>query len=277
MHADGVEAGLESGAAREHLDVPAEEVEQVIARSKALSSVARLSIYAEAYYARLLECLGEEFPQVKQTLGEETFNGFAFGYLQAYPSRSYTLGHLGDNFARYLAETRPERESTDDQNAPDWPEFLVDLATLEWTFNLVFDGPGVEREPLLDAESLRAVPPDHWSAVRLQTVPCLKLLALRFPVNAYYTAMRRGEQPEIPAAADSWLAITRRNYIVRRHELTRPQYELLSALIAGETLGAAIERTLQLPDMTFDTLAGELPGWFQSWTAEGYFQRLAVE
>ena len=114
MHPDGVAAGLDSETARQHLDVPPEEVESVVSRSQALSSVERLSIYANAYYARLLECLGEEFPVLKQTLGEETFDAFAFGYLQMYPSRSYTLGKLGENFARFLAETRPVEDTSDE-------------------------------------------------------------------------------------------------------------------------------------------------------------------
>src|SRR5436305_10227562 len=76
-HPDGVESALESPDARQHLAVDQSEVEQVIAPSLAQSSVERLAIYANAYYARLLECLGEEFPVMKQTLGEETFDAFA--------------------------------------------------------------------------------------------------------------------------------------------------------------------------------------------------------
>src|SRR6202022_3731779 len=82
MHPDGVGAGLASDAARQHLDVAPADVEDVIERSAAQTSVERLSIYANAYYARLLECLGEEFPVLKQTLGEETFDAFALAYLQ---------------------------------------------------------------------------------------------------------------------------------------------------------------------------------------------------
>ena len=112
MHPGGVEGGLASDAAQKHLAVGPENLEQVILRSAAQSSVERLAIYADAYYARLLECLAEEFPILRKTLGEETFEAFAFDYLQCYPSQSYTLGKLGENFARYLAETRPWKTPT---------------------------------------------------------------------------------------------------------------------------------------------------------------------
>ena len=293
MHPDGVEAGLASDAARQHLDVAPADVEQVIERSEAQTSIERLSIYANAYYARLLECLGEEFPVLRQTLGEETFNGFAFGYLQSYPSQSYTLGKLGENFARYLTETRPaEVDSFDLPAEPDsgtlpaepdsgdvpanWPEFLIDLATLEWTFSQVFDGLGVEHETLLTSEQLQAIDAEQWPAARLEVVPCLKLLALRFPVNAYYTAMRRDESPPIPGPAASWVAITRREFIVRRHELNLRQFELLSGLAAGETIGAAIERAAAVPGTSIEQFIVELGDWFREWAANEFFRRVVV-
>jgi hypothetical protein len=301
-HPDGVAAGLDSETARQHIDVPPEDVESVVSRSQALTSVERLSIYANAYYARLLECLGEEFPVLKQTLGEETFDAFAFGYLQKYPSRSYTLGKLGANFAQFLAETRPVEDSPEDHPAaaahanseevpeasdeveagvklPDeWPELLIDLATMEWTFSQVFDGKGVEGQPLLSAEQLRQIDPDAWMNARLETVCCLRLLTLRFPLNDYYTAMRRDEQPSLPAPAASWLAVTRRDYIVRRHDLSERQYVLLSALQAGQPIGEAIDAVVQqFPGIALAVFAGELGEWFRRWAAEGLFERVLLD
>jgi hypothetical protein len=286
MHPDGVDAGLASEVARRHLDVPPCDVERVVSRSIAQTSVERLSIYANAYYARLLECLGEEFPALKQTLGEETFDAFAFDYLQRYPSQSYTLGKLGESFARYLRETRPaaddeERQVDDsekqDAMPADWPDFLIELATVEWTFSQVFDGPGIEGRTLLTSGQLQSIDAEEWPSARLEVVPCLKLLALRFPLNAYYTAIRRGETPEIPQAQPSWLAVTRRDFVVRRHELTERQFVLLSALAAGETIGAAIERAAALPGGNLDQFALELGDWFRDWAANDFFQRVATD
>jgi hypothetical protein len=275
MHPDGVDAGLASDAARRHLDVAPRDIEHVISRSQAQTSVERLSIYANAYYARLLECLGEEFPVLRQTLGDETFNGFAFDYLQSYPSQSYTLGKLGENFTRYLAETRPAEDESSDVPT-NWPEFLIDLATLEWTFSQVFDGPGVEHETLPTSEQLQAIDAQQWPGARLEVVPCLKLLALQFPVNAYYTAIRRSESPSIPDPAPSWVAITRREFIVRRHELNQRQFELLSALAAGETVGTAIERAAAVAGSSVEEFAVELGDWFREWAANDFFRRVVL-
>ena len=85
-HPEGVAAGLDSQEARSEIDVVASQVEQVVDPSKRRTSIERIEVYANAYYARLLECLRDEFPALFHAVGEEVFDGLAFGYLQAYPS-----------------------------------------------------------------------------------------------------------------------------------------------------------------------------------------------
>jgi hypothetical protein len=189
-HPGGVHEGVASPEARQHIDVGPEDVDKVLTRSRALTALERLAVYGSAYYARLLECLREEFPVLKHALGEEVFDGFAVGYLQRYPSRTYTLMELGTDFPRFLQETRPAAEG--EGPSADWPDFLIDLATVEQAFNEVFDGPGVEGQRLLDGEQLLDVPEDRLPEARFVPVSCLRLLTLRYPVHAYsFPAPRR--------------------------------------------------------------------------------------
>jgi len=276
MHPAGVAEGIASAEARRHIDVGPDEAETVVTRSRALTALERLGIYGYAYYARLLECLREEFPVLMHALTQEVFDAFAVGYLQAYPSRSYTLLQLGANFPRYLAETRPEEGGGDGLPA-DWPDFLIDLATLELTFNEVFDGPGVEGERLLDAEQLRAIPAEQLPEARLMGVSCLRLLPLRYPVHRYFTAVRRHEDPVPPEAAETYLAVTRRRYVVRHYELSPPAYQLLRALLAGQTVGEAIGRAAQAAGPDLDRFAANLRTWFRDWAAEVFFCALGGE
>ena len=267
MHPAGVEEGIASEAARQAIDVPAEQVERVVTPSKALNALERLAIYNRAYYARLLDCLRESYPVLCHAVGEDAFGGFALDYLQKYPSHSYTLNDLGANLPRYLRETRP-----DDEPTPGWPDFLIDLATLEWTYDEVFDGPGVEGQPLLKADQLRMIPPQRWPEARLVPVPCLRLLHLSYPVHLYYTAVRRKQEPAPPDPAETFLAVSRRRYVIRRYELARAQSELLQALLRGETVGAAIGAAADVAAGDEDRFAADLTGWFREWTAEGFFQ-----
>lgn len=273
-HPNGVVGGIESDQARSQIDVAPKDVERVITPSRALSGIERIQIYANAYYARLLECLSDEFPAVVHIVGKDAFAGFAFGYLQVYPSQSYTLTELGANFPRYLEESRPEDES--DGGLSDWSDFLIDLAKLERIYSEVFDGPGVEGETLLQTEDLSNIPPERWNDVRLVPVVCLRLETFRFPVHEYATAVRLGAQAAISPAAKTRLAIFRRDYIVRRVRLSETQYELLSALVEGHTLGAAIGRAVETTAAHVDELAAGLLEWFKGWSAAGLFQRVEL-
>jgi len=274
MHPEGVEAGAASDEARRHLEFADGNCDAVIGRSRNLTSVERLSIYHNAYFARLLECLRSIYPMLARTVGEEAFDALAIGYLQASPSRSYTLDRLGDDFMGYLDQTRPDR---DDAGRPteEWPDFLIALARLEWTIGEVFDGPGTEGQATLSAESLLAIDAERWPAVRLLPAPCLRTLAFRFPVNDYFTSLRQTDDgddlPELPPAEPSWLALSRRDFVVRRHALEQGQYELLTSLSAGQPIGAAIEQLAMATTIDLGQLARDLRDWFRTWTAAGFF------
>jgi hypothetical protein len=286
-HPGGIEHGIASADARERIDVDEASVEDVILRSNALSAVERLRVYGNAYYSRLIQCLREFFPALVHALGEELFDDFAFGYLQAYPSRSYTLARLPYRFVDYLAESRDEMHTEVAQGASPvdgeeqvlqthWSDFVIDLARLEWAIDQVFDGPGVEGDKLLTVEQLRAIPTEQWPTIRLVPVVCLRLLSFKYPVNDYYSRFRQDQKPSPPAPQETYLALTRRQYVVRRHPLTRPQFELLTALQNGSTLETAIAAAADCAD-DLDQLANQLQSWFQHWASADLFASVAAE
>jgi hypothetical protein len=277
-HPDGVEAALSSPEARAEIDVSPDRIEEIVEPSKRRTSIERLEVYANAYYARLLECLRDEFPALVYAAGEEVFDGLAFGYLESYPPQSYTLSELSRRFAQCLEETRP-RDEDDADGSPSWPDFMIDLVRLERCYSEVFDGPGTEQLTLLRPDDVRDLSPDVWVQARLITVPCLRLLSLRYPVHEYATAVREKRDPELPDPVPTWLAVSRINYIVRRWTLTRVQFELLGALIGGATVGLAIERAAKLAvesGESIDCLAENLRDWFAEWSSAGFFRAIEL-
>jgi hypothetical protein len=281
-HPGGVTAGIEAAEARDQIAIAPRQVERVVTRSQALTAIERLEIYNRAYFARLLECLREEYSVLAAALGSELFDSFAIGYLEAHPSQSYTLSRLGEKFPEFLAQTRPtvggtlvtpsaSRAVANSDETADWPEFMIDLARLERTINEVFDGPGSEGRPLLDGARLSAFSPERWPETRLVCVACLRLMRLSHPVSEYFAAIRRGEKPPIPDPAPAHLAVTRRDYRVLRYPLELAQHELLRVLLDGEPVGKAIERAAAVSPLTDAQLAGALREWFRFWTAEGFF------
>ncbi|HVT58707.1 MAG TPA: DNA-binding domain-containing protein [Thermoanaerobaculia bacterium] len=310
-HPGGVAGGVASRESQGLIRMRREELVKLVSRSRNLTAEERLSIYANAYYARLLECLADCFPVLARVLGEEVFASFAFEYLQQYPSRSYTLDHLGEHFPRFLEETRPDRlarrgsggtaereaaadgereaaadggaggqaeAATGEDDAPSWPDFLIDLATFELAIAKVFDGPGVEHQPLLRTEDLATLAPERFAAARLLTVPCLRLLRFRYPVNAFFTRVREAAAEEEllpPPPATEYVALSRRDFVVRRYELSELEHTLLSALQAGTPVGEAIAVAAAASDLDDDQLAGSIRSAFTTWAAEGMILSLA--
>ncbi len=271
MHPGGVAEGVEAAAARQHLDVPLAELDSVIQPSQALSSSARLEIYVDAYYERLLECLRQEFCGTQYAVGEELFDALAFGYLQSYPSGSYTLGQLGASLAQFLEERRLHAQDVP-EGAPDtWPEFVVELAQFERVQREVFDAEGTERGNLLDFNELASVAPGNWPGLQLTLAPCLRLFRATHPVHAYWQAFREESAPAAPESRETWVAINRRNYLIERHGLSAAQYALLSSLAAGEPLGRAIGAAAAVDRGPDGSLAEQLGNWFAFWSRHGFF------
>lgn len=273
MHPGGVVEGIQAEAACQHIDLTPAAVDSVICPSREQTSVQRLEIYAHAYYARLLECLQAEFPMTSRAIGADLFDEFAVDYLQQWPSQSYTLDQLGARFARFLAETRPAADDDD----VSWLDFLPDLAALEWHFAEVFDGPGAERLELLDPRQLASIGPDRWADVRLTCVPCLRIVEFDFPVQEYYLALRRGEEPLPPERRATRLAITRRDYVVRHRPLAEQEAAILRALHAGTSIGEAIEPAMPHTETELPAFAAQLQAWFRLWSSEGYFLHADVD
>jgi hypothetical protein len=230
----------------------------------------RMHVYWNAYFVRLIECLRNEFPTLLSVLGDDAFDDFARGYLEAHPPRSYTLGVLGAHFAAYLAETRPAR--IDDRL--DWADCLVDLAAYEWTLSEVFDGPGGEDVAAFDAAEFSMVPEQRRLECTFAFVPGLALRRFRFPVHAIHDSIRRGESPTIPPPSQTCLALSRRNYVVQQHSLGDDEFQLLELLASGCCLGDALETLLNDGTLDAADIARRLAGWFERWTRFGLLVRI---
>lgn len=264
---DGVEAGAASEDARALFGGG---VGAVLRPSTRLSAEARLGVYADAYFARLVQCLEEQYPGLVRCLGKETFAGFALDYLVARPSRSYSLNGLGAGLAAHLARTRPPRESA----APDWADFLVELAEFEWTLLEVFDGPGLEERERLTPESLRAIPPERASELAFELDPSLRLRRFRFPLDATYRTLRDESDESAfapPEPREELVLFHRRDYRVRRMVLEPAPFRLLEALAAGAALGEALAAAFAGSSATEMDLRASLERWFAEWTEEGLF------
>src|SRR4030095_932639 len=190
-------------------------------KSPNIGPKAGMQIYIHAYRSRLIECMKKEYSILLHALGEKAFELFAEDYLETYPPRSYTLALLGERFPQYLKETKPETASA-------WEEFIIELAELERNFFEVFDAPGSEGKKLP-----RRLPD---TAMRVVPVPCLRLLEFKYPVSRYFIQVRKGRNPGIPRARRTFMAMSRRDYIVRFYDMDSKEFGILKDLMRGKAI-----------------------------------------
>jgi hypothetical protein len=267
-------AGTASEATGRGLDESRDTFEEIVLPSATLSAAERVAIYRRSYRARLLQSLQTMFPSLLCALGEELFNRFASDYLRQHPPHGYTLDRLADDFPRHLAETRPDADAPPARREQ-WPEFVIELATLELAFLKVFDGDGVEGRKLPGTPDITALSDERILAARPVPVPCLRLFAFRYPVHTYLLASRRGESPQLPAPSESFVCVTRRDYRVLMYELTSTQYEFIRALDGRLSVAHALRQVALSLEPPHPSVA-EARDWLRDWAAKGLFERVEV-
>jgi hypothetical protein len=240
--------------------VPPDRVGETILPSASLTPVERIGIYHGMYALRMAEALESDYPALAHFLGEARWSAVVRGYVEAHPSRSYTLNALGRSLPEWL------------RVAPELPRrgFCRDLARLEWAVVEAFDA---EETPRLAEAELARVPPEGWETARLVPTAALRLVDVHWNVNEWLDSTKddRHEHPK-PRRRDAWVVVFRQSYAVYRRELSRPAFHLLSDLAAGRPVGEALAAALRrraAPDPQ------TLNRWFRDWAADGLFTWIA--
>lgn len=239
-------------------EVPPGRVGDVILPSAMLQPLERLEIYHAMYPLRMEEALASDYPGLKHFLGDEAFMRIVTEYVQAHPSRSFTLNPLGRRLPDFL-QTAPGVKKR---------EFCRDLARLECALAEVFDE---EETPALDEAAIAAVPEAAWEGARLRTIAAFRLLALRYPASAWLDSLddEKHRHPDVKRQ-DGWVAVYRRGYVCYRHDLGRAAHDLLADLAAGRTVGEAVAAAMKRRGRARPQ-ADDLFRWFRQWAAAGMF------
>lgn len=223
-------------------------VERVLTAGPQLSAKGRLHLYQYSYRARLIECLSDDYPAVKYAAGEARFEELAGKYIDAFPSRTPSLNFYGKHFSEFMSSLGEP--------------FFADLSRLEWAMVEVLHA---APSPVLSMAHLQEMPPEAWGNIRFRPAPSLRFHKFDHPVNKFLRAQRYGENPPLPSPAWSATAIYRKEYTIWRMDFTEPMAEVMSRLLAHETLGDALST---LPE----ALAGDVMVWFREWVSGGFFE-----
>lgn len=122
------------------------------------------------YFWRIVDSLKEDFPSLWELMTEDEFHSLMREYLTRHPSSHWTLRDAGQHLPQFLKKHAILKK---------WP-FLVDLARFEWAMIEAFDAAD---GTLLQAERLKALPPQDWSSLQLGLIPAHRLLRCRWPIH----------------------------------------------------------------------------------------------
>jgi hypothetical protein len=263
MHPQGAARGLAAARRRNLLPAALRDLESVVTRSRQLTALARLGVYADMYYLRLIEVLTAEYPTTRDILGADAFNKACRAYIARHPSTERTLQSLSARYPEFL-----RRHLRGRRNA----RLAVDVARIERAMEEVFDAP--RAEPLA-FETLKKIPVERWAEVHLQLTPAVRLLALDCPANEYMTAVRARRKAHAPRARRSFVIVYRYRLRAWRMTITREQFTLLELLGKGWPLGRAVYRSCRKLRVRAQQLPALLSGWFRDWSAAGLFVGVA--
>jgi hypothetical protein len=237
-----------------------QNLERLVTPGPQLSAIARVQIYNDGYFARLVECLTDDYPALSYALGEAAFSSLARAYIDEHPSRSRSLNAYGQQMAAFC-RTRGEP----------WSGFAADLARLEWALVEVVHEPASES---LRPEALATISPASWQSTRLLPSRGLRLLGFDYPVNDFFQSFRDERGTKMPRRAPTATAVYRQGLALWRMGLEPRAALLLKDLVAGVPLTMAVT-TLEARSQAASTnedLARLLPQWLGSWVQSGFFR-----
>jgi hypothetical protein len=203
--------------------------QSVVATSK-IPIAMRLGIYREAYQARLLEALGNNYPCLKTYLGDEPFQKIGFDYLATHSSTFRSIRWFGDEFALYLSQ----------HNSVSYYPFLAELAEFEWKMTLTFDA---KDSHLFTMEEMAIVPHDAWNDMVIIAHPSLQRMNFNWTVTTLWQNITNKESLESPmkqSAPTPWV-LWRRDYTNRFYAMSVDEAWAIDQVLSGATFGKLCE------------------------------------
>jgi uncharacterized protein (UPF0276 family) len=214
----------------------------------------QLEVYVNAYRSRLYEVTAEDYPVLKQYLGDELFNELMTHFIRTHRSDHFNIGRFAAKLPAFLAQYWPQEE------------FAYELCTLEKAISQLADP---EETLVLNSNHLADLSPEMLMELVLYPRKALELFAFKYPVNAYFCAVKEEQAlPEL-SLQKTWLVVFRHEDSVWRMELESREYKMLQLLFSGLTIGAVLESMeTEKIDREADTL-NDLYAWFGRWIRNG--------
>ena len=168
-------------------------IEAEIVNSDIVNAKDRLNIYGDGYGFRLHDALSENYPAVHTLLGDEDFSHMAYQYMDAYPSKHFSLRYLGSHLEQFFID-----------NYSDTPIF-AEMARFEWALRKAFDA---KNEETINLTNLQEIPIENWGNLQFTFHESVSLLNLAWNTPQLWAAIEAQSDPIPPEKLEhpyTWL------------------------------------------------------------------------
>lgn len=208
----------------------------------------RLKIYVDAYRLRHAAFIANDYPILREAIGEEPFEKLALDFIDRHPSREAN--------ARWYAHQLPEFMARQSGHALEF----ADLARFERALADAFDAPDAQ---VAQPTSLLEVDPERAHLISFRFHPSVTLLTLRNGTRDIYLAA--SDEVQFPARKDGKESIVfwRRELNCFHRRLDQSEAFALRSAMDGVQFGAICQASGKVGD------ALEAGRWLLQWLSDG--------
>lgn len=206
----------------------------------------QLDVYVNAYRYRLNDITSEDYPALKNYLGERKFNDLIEDFVNNEKPNHF-------NIARYTLKLQKFLENKYPQDI-----FAHELCQLE---TIIEELHRPEETAPLEQKHLKNLTAEKLMAAKLYPRKALKLLEFKYTTNQYYQKVMDRKKPK-PIKKASYLAVFRHENLVWRLDLEKEEFKLLQKLFSKVTVGEALINSKK-------SSSAMISKWFNSWINNG--------
>lgn len=241
----------------------AEEAPRFIVPSPTMKPDARIELYNQQYWWRLLKVMQESYPLLTRLFGPGGFNeALAVPYLVKNPPVHWSLSHLGDRFPYWVDEAYHEPDRA----------LVLDSARLDWAFGESFISP--EYEPIRLENLPEKGELSSLLNIKLHLQPHVHLFAWTFDLKEFRSEFLKQEPeywidndfPPLKKEKEYRNVLYRncRNFVVCK-EVSKAEYATLMQFKRGASIEDVCAWLEDQEDDVAEEAAGQLQQWFKDW------------
>lgn len=214
-------------------------------------------VYHESYRLRLAEFICNDYPTLREYLGDDAFGMLVEAYILSEPSRVRN--------ARWYASRLPDFMASESRWRSN--DFACDLARLERAHLDAFDAADAD---VIGVEALTLVNACDWPHLRLHFHPCLRMLNLIAGVSAACeSAGAARDQHIVPRGERETVAVWRCEGETFHRTLDPDEALALASLLDGNSLAQVCGDMAAASESAEEDAVARIAGLMAQWLTDG--------